>query len=111
MGHLSTETGVLENDLPIDRVLYRVGVEVHFRNAIFLWNARPFVVDNIESVVVIVRRYAPTRAGTYREQPRLIVLKKGVVNVKNEANRCFGYCIIASSVPQKQSQPKLPESV
>ena len=37
--------------------------EVQFRNANFLRNASPFVVDNIESAVVHVARYAQTQGG------------------------------------------------
>ena len=98
VGHLTTHTAVLHNDFQIDQVLDRLGEEVQFRNANFLRNASPFVLDNVESAVVHVARYAPTQGGTFRELPEFLALKKCVVNVRNTDNRCFGYSILASRV-------------
>ena len=97
-GHLTIQTAVLHNDFQINQVFSRLGEEVHMRNANFLRNASPFVLDNIESAVLHLARYAPTRGGTYKELPQFLALKRWVVNVKNTDNRCFGYSIAASRV-------------
>ena len=47
VGHLITRTAVLHNDFQIYQVLDRLGAEVQFRNAKFLRNASPFVLDNV----------------------------------------------------------------
>ena len=104
VGDLSTDTAVLHNDFQIDQVVYRLGEGLQLRNANFIRNASPFVLDNVESAVVHVARYAPTQGGTFRELPKFLALEKCVVNVKNEDNRCFGYSIIASRVPQDKSR-------
>ena len=98
VGHLSTHTDVLHNHFNIDQVPDSLGEEVQFCNANFLRNASPFVLDNVESAVVHVARYAPTQGGTFRELPEFLALKKCVVNVRNTDNRCFGYSILASRV-------------
>ena len=108
MRHLSTPTADIHNNFQIDQVLDRLGEEVQLRNANFLHNASPFVLDNVESAVVHVARYAPTQGGTFRELPQFLVLKKCIVNVKNEDNRCFGYSIIASRVPPGQEPTPQP---
>ena len=103
-GHLTTHTAVLHNDFQTDEVLDRLGEEVQLRNVNFLRKASPFVLDNVESAVVHVARYAPTQGGTFRELPQFLALKHCIVNVKNEDNRCFGYSIIASRVPQDENR-------
>ena len=100
----SAHTAVLHNDFQIDQVLDPLREKVQLRNANFLRNASPFVLDNVESAVVHVARYAHTQGGTFRELPQFLALKHCIVNVKNEDNRCFGYSIIASRVPQNKSR-------
>ena len=38
-------------------------------------------------------KYDPTRAGSLIELPRFIRLKKACVNIKNQDNQCFKYCV------------------
>ena len=87
---LSTHTAVLHNEFQINQVLDRLGDEEQFRNANFFRNASHFVLDNVESAVVHVTRYAPTQGGTFPELPKFLTLKKCIDNVKNTDNRCFG---------------------
>ena len=56
--HLTTHTAILDNDFQIDQVLYRLAEEVHFRNANFLSNASPFLLDNVASALAHVASYA-----------------------------------------------------
>ena len=104
VGHLATHTAVLHNAFQIDQVLDRLGEEVQLRNTNFLRNASPFVLDNVESAVVHVARYAPTQGGTFRELPQFLALKTCIVNAKNTDNRCFGYSILAARMPLKGSR-------
>ena len=67
VGPLSTHTAVLHKDFKSDQVLDRLGEEVHFRNAKFLLNASPFVLDNMYPAVLHVARYSPKEGGTYCE--------------------------------------------
>ena len=62
------------------------------------------MLDNVESDVVHVARYASTQEGAFRELPQFLAIKHCIVNVKNEDNRCFAYSIIASRVPLKESR-------
>ena len=96
----SAHTAVLHNDFQIDQVLEPLREKVQLRNANFLRNASPFVLDNVESAVVHVARNAPRQGGTLRELPQFLALKHCIVNVNNEDNRCFGYSIIALRVAQ-----------
>ena len=61
VGHLPTDTAVLHNDFQIDQVRDRLREEVQLRNANFIRNGSPFVLDHEESAVVHVARHPPTR--------------------------------------------------
>ena len=74
VGHLITYTAVLHNDFQIDQGLHRLSEEVLFRNAIFIRNPVPFVLDNVESAVVHVTLYAPTQGGIFRKLPQFLAL-------------------------------------
>ena len=73
-GHLTTHTAVLDNDFQINQVFSRLGEEVQMRNANFLRNASPYVLDNIDCAVIQVARYAPSRGGSYKELPQVLHL-------------------------------------
>ena len=96
LGYLTTHTAVLHNEFQINQVLDRLAQEVQFRNANFLPTASPFVLDNVESAVVHVARYAPTQDRTFREVKEFLLIKNCIDNVKNRDKRCFGYMILAS---------------
>ena len=64
MRQLTSHTAVLHKQFQIDQELARVGEELHFRNAMFLRNASPFVLDNVESAVGHVAPYPPTEGGS-----------------------------------------------
>ena len=81
-----------------------MGEEIQLRNVNFLRNESPFVLDNVESAVVNVSRYAPTQGGTFRELPQFLALKNCIVNMKNTDNRCFGYSILAARMKIKGSR-------
>ena len=98
VGHLTTHTAVLHNDFQIDQVLDRLEEEVQLHNSNFLRNASPFVLDTVDSSVLHVARYASTQGGIFLELPQFLALKKCVVKVKNQDNRCFGYSILTSRV-------------
>ena len=86
-GHLTTHTALLHNDLQIKQVFSRLAEEVQMRNANCVRNGSPFVLDKIESAVLHVARFAPTRGGTSKQVPQFLALKKCLVNVKNTDNR------------------------
>ena len=45
------------------------------------------------SINIHYDRYDPTRAGSYVELPRFVMLKKACINIKNKDNKCFKYCV------------------
>ena len=104
IGNLRTHSPVLHNFSNIDQVLARLREEVQFLNANLLRNASPFVLDNVESTVVHVARYAPTQAGTSRELPEFLLFNRCVVNGRNTYNRCFGCSILASRVIRRATR-------
>ena len=54
-----------------------------------------------KSLVINSYRYKPLRGSSFIELPQIIKNKKGCLNVKNDDEKCFLYCIIAHDHPVK----------
>ena len=85
LGHLTTHIAVLHNDFQIDQVLDRLGKEVQLRNANFIRNASPFVLDNVETAVGHFARYGPTQGDTF--SPTSLVPRRQDVHRERKKRR------------------------
>ena len=47
-------------------------------------------------IIVNYDKYNPTRAGSYIELPKWVSSKKACINIKNDDNKCFKYCVQCS---------------
>ena len=54
-----------------------------------------YQIKKIEKITIHYDRYNPTRAGKYIELPKWIADKKACINIKNEDEKCFTYCVQA----------------
>ena len=54
------------------------------------------VIEKINKITIHYDKYNPTRAGSYIELPKWVSSKKACINIKNEDNKCFKYCIQCS---------------
>ena len=54
-----------------------------------------YQIKKIEKITIHYDRYNPTRAGKYSELPKWIADKKACINIKNEDEKCFMYCVQA----------------
>jgi len=53
-------------------------------------------INKIERITIHYDKYNPTRAGSYIELPKWVSSKKACINIKNEDNKCFKYCVQCS---------------
>ena len=53
-------------------------------------------IDKINKITIHYDKYNPTRAGSYIELPKWVSSKKACINIKNEDNKCFKYCVQCS---------------
>ena len=96
---LQTKTITVLNSFELDYILRSVADDLSLRLAHYLRNGSPLTVASIESVTLHTAKYAPLSAGTYKELPAYLKLKKCIVNVQNSDNRCFGFAILAALHP------------
>ena len=52
-----------------------------------------YTINKIESIRIHYDKYNPTRAGKYIELPKWIATKKACINIKNDDDYCFKYCV------------------
>ena len=50
-------------------------------------------IEKIEGVTIFYDKFNPTRAGKHIELPRWVSLKKACINIKNDDDMCFKYCV------------------
>ena len=50
-------------------------------------------IKKIMKITIHYDKYDPTRAGSYIELPKWVSLKKACINIKNEDDYCFKYCV------------------
>ena len=53
-----------------------------------------YSINKIEKITIHYDKYNPTRAGKYMELPKWNSLKKACINIKNEDEQCFKYCVL-----------------
>ena len=54
-----------------------------------------YQIKKIEKITIHYDKYNPTRAGKYIELPKWIANKKACINIKNDDELCFKYCVQA----------------
>lgn len=54
--------------------------------------------QSIEYLTTSINKFAPLHAGTYIPLPKQL-LRKGILNIKNNDQRCFIWCILANLYP------------
>jgi hypothetical protein len=51
-------------------------------------------LENVIHVDLKIREYKPLSGSSYIETPKWISVKKATVNIKNEDQKCFKYCML-----------------
>ena len=62
----------------------------------FLKDGSGWILESIDYLRLYTAEYAPMHGNRYIPTPEAIMHKQGIVNIKNEDDRCFEYAIIAS---------------
>ena len=52
-----------------------------------------YKIKKIRKIIIHFDKYDPTRAGHYLELPKVIASKKACINIKNDDDYCFKYCV------------------
>ena len=52
-------------------------------------------------------RYKPLRGETYIPLPGELAVKKAIINMKNNDNRCFLWCVLRALNPRDRDQERL----
>src|SRR4051812_49194180 len=88
---------VLTDD--IDSVLNEINGVINIKVEKFERNGSGWVFEQIEGFWVNVNKFIPLVGGSYVELPREIKNAKAVINIKNQDNKCFKWCLAAHLYP------------
>lgn len=90
---LLTPTELTETE--INQACHKVmaGLEKYIRES------SGWIVKTVQSLQVHTIDYRPLSASTYIELPTTLKCSQSLLNIKNEDNRCFLYCILAKLYP------------
>ena len=93
-------TEILEaTDLP---ELYDIMVDnIKEEFATFLENGSAWRLHEVVKLVITINEYKPLRGSSYADLPKCIKDKKAIINIKNEDNQCFKWCVTRALNPVK----------
>ena len=86
-------TQLIADDITENLELIKLNVINSFEN--FIQNGSNWVLDHIESLQVPSAKYTPFTGSSYMELPDKIRKKEAVLNIKNDDDKCFIYCLLA----------------
>ena len=64
-----------------------------------------WIFDGIDYFEVVFSKFNPLKGSSYIELPDNIKNKKAVINIKNEDDKCFAYCV-ARAMNMKDNHPE-----
>ena len=89
------------NNLDIQQQITDAIVRVEILSQRFTRDGSGWVIDEIENVTLHTSLYNPIGGSSFIATPSWLADKKAVVNIQNKDEKCFLYCVLAASHPQK----------
>jgi hypothetical protein len=84
---------IILNEFEIEETIHDLLLEIH--ETIESWdnNEGYWHLDNVINIDFKLREYKPLSGSSYIELPKWIYNKKATINIKNEDQKCFKYCL------------------
>ena len=94
--YFNGETRLLLNHHDIQERLVSSAHRINESFDQFLRKGSGWRLESINHLQVYSAEYSPMRGRSYIETPKSIAKKHAVINIQNDDERCFEYCIVAS---------------
>src|SRR6266536_2705249 len=91
--HISEKMIAITNIGEIDGAVLSVNEGIHRRIDRFTIGGSGWSVEEITRHCITIAKYKPLAARSYIPLPGGIQNKKATINIKNEDNKCFAYCL------------------
>src|SRR6218665_1940972 len=98
---------IMLNNLDIQQQITEAIERVEILSERFTRDESAWVIDEIENVTLHTSLYDPIGGSSYIPTPDWISHKKATINIQNNDDKCFVYCVLAVSHPQKVTQNAL----
>ena len=98
---METTTNEIEIDTQIDNAFVKILSSAHE----FHREGSNWVFDKIVGFDICIATYQPLAASSYIELPEHLQNKKAIINIKNDDNKCFLYCVLAGLDKRNHDHP------
>ena len=61
----------------------------------------------VDKIVLHTTRWDPINAGSYIDLPPFLKNKKAIINMKNEDNECFKWCVLRALNPKNRDAERI----
>ncbi len=92
---------IMLNNLDIQQQITEAIERVEILSERFTRDGSGWIIDEIENVTLHTSVYDPIGGSSFIHTPDWIAHKMAVVNIQNKDEKCFLYCVLAVSHPQK----------
>lgn len=108
--YLSTKQIIIQNELDIQNFIKDLAMDMVNKFENFQGKGSGWVMGKIEYLDIITHKYTANRGSSYIELDDYLKNKKALVNIKNEDNECFKWCITRDMLNKYNEENNLPES-
>ena len=93
--YFRSQTRTLLRSTQINAMLEESSTKINTSFENYLQRGSGWILESIDYLKVFTAIYEPIRGKSYVPTPKSIVMKKAVINIRNEDEKCFEYAIIA----------------
>ena len=83
--------------------LNQIAAGIQNSNAKFIRDKSGLMLAEVYSITFKISRFNPLEGSGYQELPKFLANKKGIINVQNNDQRCFGYSVLAALLPNQKA--------
>ena len=98
------------NEFEIQPVVHTILAYLHGRNERMLRGKSGLQYQHTLQFSVRVMKYVPLAGHCYSELPILLAKKRSLINIQNNDEKCFGYCIVAHYLYNENARSGKPQS-
>lgn len=90
---ISSKNKIIETENEIQETIVELLGQINRKIEGFQNNEAYYHLVNVENIDMKLREYKPIAGSSYIELPKWIQFKKACINIKNDDQKCFKYCL------------------
>lgn len=94
----NTSNNIVTTSTDLHDLLFDVVEILDKKSSEFILQESGWILQRCLFLEINISKYNPLRASSYIPLPKEIQAKKAVLNIKNEDQFCFGWCLVAAAI-------------